>query len=264
MASPLACIGLAVDGDAGFQQLMKRVSPDISETVVGDVHVGHWQDDSGAALILGWRGTEIFDFIPTYTAGAGGYLVDCRPLNDRVAVAKVVDPDGGGQLTAMTFHAEQYRQLRALGQPFAGRARITALGVAVRAYPDEEAFAASPASQLDLPAGQEPPPGYLENGGIWPPRLGAESFISYGVFDDPAQAGPQARLSGIVLKAAPRICALTGQPFTVATVSTAGFAADVCLPAGEHPAPPAPGAVLSGTVSLTAAFTGPLPCGCPA
>jgi len=50
----------------------------------------------------------------------------------------------------------------------------------------------------------------------------------------------------------------------VATVSTAGFAADVCLPASEHPAPPAPGMVISGTVSLTAAFTGPLPCGCPA
>ena len=50
----------------------------------------------------------------------------------------------------------------------------------------------------------------------------------------------------------------------LATVRTAGFAVDMCLPASEHPAPPAPGAVLSGTVSLTAAFVDPLPCGCPA
>jgi hypothetical protein len=263
MASPLACIGLAVDSDAGFQQLMSRVSPDVYESVVDGVHVGHWQDDSGAALVLGWRGDEVFDFIPTYTAGAGGYLADCRPLNDRVAFAKVTD-SGGEQLTAMTFQAEQHRHLRALGQPFSGRARITALGVAVGVYPDAEAFTASPASQLDPPPGKVPPPGYLERGGLWPPLLGAESFISYGVFDDPARAGPQALLSGIVLKAAPRVCVLTGQPFTVATVHTAGFAADVCLAASEHPAPPAPGAVISGTVSLTAAFTDPLPCGCPA
>jgi hypothetical protein len=242
---------------------MSRVSSDVYESVVDGVHVGHWQDDSGAALVLGWRGSEIFDFIPTYTAGAGGLLAECRPLNDRVAFAKVVD-SGGEQLTAMTFQAEQHRHLRALGQPFSGRARITALGVAVQVYPDAEAFAASPASQLDPPPGQEPPPGYLESGGIWPPRLGAESFISYGVFDDPDRAGPQALLSGVVLKAAPRVCTLTGQPFTVATVRTAGFAADVCLLASEHPAPPAPGTIISGTVSLTAAFTDPLPCGCPA
>jgi hypothetical protein len=64
MASPLACIGLATDGDAGFRQLMSRIAPDVCESVVDGVHVGRWQDDSGAALVLGWRGGEITDFIP--------------------------------------------------------------------------------------------------------------------------------------------------------------------------------------------------------
>ena len=162
----------------------------------------------------------------------------------------------------MTFTAEQYRELRAHGAPVSGPARITALGVDVRIYPDADAFAASPGSQLGTSgdSGEDPPPHYREHGWTWPPRLGAESFISYGVFDPPDQARPHARLSGTVLRAGPRVCALTGQPFTVATVSTAGFAADVCLAASEHPDPPAPGSIISGTVSLCAAFVAPLPC----
>jgi hypothetical protein len=58
----------------------------------------------------------------------------------------VVDADGQ-QMTAMAFEAEQYRQLRALGKPVSGPARITALGVAVHIYPDADAFAASPGSR---------------------------------------------------------------------------------------------------------------------
>ncbi|MGH3176356.1 MAG: hypothetical protein ACRDPF_21150 [Streptosporangiaceae bacterium] len=262
MTSALACVGLAVSDETELQQLVTRAHRAAGQTGVFDgVHVGRWEDDSGAALVLGWRSGELLDFIPAYTAGSGGLLADCRLINDAVAVARVVDT-GGQQLTAMTFQAEQYRELRAHGEPVSGPARITALGTAVQVYPDAAAFAASPGSQLDLPAGQEPPPHYRERGWTWPPRLGAESFISYGVFGDPDRAGPRARLSGIVLTAAQRVCALTGQPFAVATVSTAGFAADVCLAASEHPGPPAPGSVISGTVSLSAAFVAPLPC-CP-
>jgi hypothetical protein len=87
----------------------------------------------------------------------------------------VVDADGR-QLTAMAFEAEQYRQIRALGHPVSGPARITALGVAVQVYPDADAFTASPGSQLDPaadPAG-EPPPHYREKGWTRPPRLAAE------------------------------------------------------------------------------------------
>ncbi len=89
------------------------------------------------------------------------------------------------------------------------------------------------------------PPHYRERGWSWPPRLAAESFISYGVFADPAQARPRARLSGTVLKAGHHVCALTGQPFTVAAVRTAGFEADLCLAGSEHPGLPAPGNIIS-------------------
>ena len=67
-----------------------------------------------------------------------------------------------------------------------------------------------------------------------------------------------ARLSGTVLKAGHHICALTGQPFTVAAVRTAGFEADLCLAGSEHPGLPAPGNIISGTVVLSAAIDAPI------
>ncbi len=222
------------------------------------VRVGRWQDDSGAALILGWRSGELLDFIPAYTATSGGLLSDCHLINESVAAAAVVDADGR-QLTAMAFEAGQYRQLRALGRRVSGPARITALGIDVQIHPDADAFAASRGSQLDPSAdpAREPPPHYREKGWTWPPRLAAESFISYGVFADPAQARPHGRLSGTVLQAGQHVCALTGQPFTVAAVRTAGFETDLCLAGSEHPGLPAPGNIISGTVVLTAAIDAP-------
>ena len=67
----------------------------IGETsVFGGVRVGRWQDDSGAALILGWQSGELLDFAPAYTAASCGLLAGCRLINESVAVAKVVDADG--------------------------------------------------------------------------------------------------------------------------------------------------------------------------
>jgi hypothetical protein len=259
VTSALACVGLTVSDETELGWLVTSTHRAVRETGVFDgVHVGRWQDDSGAALILGWRSGELLDFIPAYTAISGGLLSDCHLINESVASAAVVDA-GGHQLTAMTFEAEQYRQLRALGHPVSGPARITALGIDVQIHPDADAFAASPGSHLDPSADpqQEPPPHYREKGWTWPPRLAAESFISYGVFADPAQARPHARLSGTVLHAGRHICALTGQPFTVAAVRTTGFEADVCLAGSEHPALPAPGSIISGTVVLSAAIHAP-------
>jgi hypothetical protein len=260
VTSALACVGLAVSDETGLDWLVTRAHRAVREIgVFGGVHVGRWQDDSGATLVLGWRSGELLDFIPAYTASSGGLLSGCHLINDSVASAAVVDADGR-QLTAMAFEAEQYRQLHALGSPVSGPARITALGVAVQIHQDADAFAASPDSQVDPSAGpaEEPPPHYREKGWSWPPRLAAESFLSYGVFGDPAQARPRARLSGTVLTAAQHVCALTGQRFTVASVRTAGFTTDVCLPASEHPGAPAPGNVISGTVYLAAAIDAPL------
>lgn len=68
----------------------------------------------------------------------------------------------------------------------------------------------------------------------------------------PGAASANARLSGTVLKADRAVCTLTGQPFTIASVRTTGFEADLCLAYSEHPDLPAPGDIISGTVYLSA------------
>ena len=121
MTSALACVGLEVSDETGLDWLVTSAHRAVREIgVFNGVHVGRWQDGSGAALILGWRSGELLDFIPAYTAARGGLLSDCHLINESVAAAAVVDA-GGRQLTAMAFEAEQYRQLQALGDPV-GRA----------------------------------------------------------------------------------------------------------------------------------------------
>jgi hypothetical protein len=256
VSSALACIGLEVSDEAEFSWLLKSACTAIREIGTFDgVHVGRWQDDSGAALILGLHDGELVDFSITYNGASGGLFAGCRLLHESIVFAKVVDVDGR-QLTGMAFEADQYRHLLALGQQVSGPARITALGTDVTIYPDADAFAASPASQIhpSPEAAPEPPPHY---DGPWPPQLATESFISHGLFADIVQNRSRARLSGTVLDARHHVCVLTGQPFIVAAVRTAGFSADLCLAASEHPDMPVPGNIISGTVFLSAAIDAP-------
>ncbi len=67
---------------------------------------------------------------------------------------------------------------------------------------------------------------------------GRRIIFSYGAFGDPGQANAHVRLSGTVLEAKRGVCALTGQPFTVASVRTVGFETDLCLAGNEHPGVP--------------------------
>ena len=82
--------------------------------------------------------------------------------------------------------------------------------------------------------------------------MASESFISYGIFGDPGQSTAHARLSGLVLTASHCTCTLTWQGFSVATVRSAGFEADLCLSDAEHPVTPEPDNIVSGTVFLAA------------
>ncbi len=259
MASNLACLGLAVADTTELAHLISSAHRSAHEVGVFDgVQVERWQDGSGAVLILEWQSGEYLDLIPAYAATSGGLLADCHLINESVAAADVVDAEGE-QLTAMAFDAQQYRQLQTLGRPVSGPARITALGIAVQVHQDPDAFAASEDSLVDSsgdPAG-EPPKHFRERGWPWPPRLASESFVSYGLFAGPEQGEPRARMCGTVLKAERRVCALTGQPFTVASVRTVGFEADLCLAGSEHPSLPEPGNIISGTVYLTAALDAP-------
>ena len=193
------------------------------------------------------------DFATTYTGSSGGLLADCRLIYESVAFASVTDPDGQ-QLTTMAFEAEQYRQLLALGRRVSGPVRITALGIDVTIYPDPAAYTASPDSQFPGTAPERP----ADYTGPWPPRLAAESFFSHAALADSPEKQSRARLSGTVLSVTCHVCALTGQPFTVAAVRTTGFTADLCLAAGDHPEVPEPGNIISGTVVLSAAIDAPL------
>ena len=254
-SSTLACVGLEVTEPGELIRLLQDAGCTAQPAGTFDgVSVMRWQDPSGAALVIGGRDGRVEDLVATYASTAGGMLADCRLVSDCLASAAVVDNDGE-QLTAMTFEAEQYRQIKAIGQPVAGPARITALGVSVNVHADAAAYSASP----DSLAGPLADPGeYLRRGWGTPPRMAAESFISYGAFaqalGNSAPPTAQAWLSGTVLRASHRTCALTGQGFSVATVRTAGFAADVCLPDLDHLVPPEPGNIISGTVFLAAAF----------
>lgn len=249
MSSNLECLGLGVADQAAFVRL---VSGALSDAVLlgrsGDVDVVRWQDPSGARLVMGLRDGELLDLLPSFAGEPGALLSGVRMANDEVSTAAVLDDDGE-QATALALELEQRRFLAG---DVTGRAAVTALGVQVEVFADADAFGTSDASLLspDRDRDSEPPEQYRENGWPWPPRMAAESFISYGVFGEPADATAHARLAGVVLHASRRTTALTGQAFTVARVRTAGFESDVCLAADAHPQVPEPGAVVSGTVFL--------------
>jgi hypothetical protein len=263
VSSALACLGLAASDGDEFNVLLKHALTGTREIgTFGGVYVGRWQDDSGAILTLGLHDGQIEDFTFAYAGTSGALFVNCRPIYQSIAWAQVTD-EAGQQVTAIAFEAEQYRQLAAHRHWVSGLARITALGLDVAIYPDPEAFAASPASQVHLAAGiaSPPPPDW---DGPWPPRLAAESFTSYAGVADRPHLQSRAWLSCTVLDATRRVSELTGQAFTVAAVRTAGFEASLCLAVSDHPELPAPGSIISGTVVLSAAIDTPILNGEPA
>src|SRR6266498_1298689 len=99
-------------------------------------------------------------------------------------------------------------------------------------HADAAAFDSSVASLLSEPGEDpgEPPPHVVERGLRWPPRMAAESVISYDVFGAREQAQAYARLNASVLRAEQRTVAATGQRFSAARVRTVGFELDLCLP----------------------------------
>lgn len=162
MSANLACVGLAVADSRELRPLVDLVNATAQSIgTFNGVRVVRWQDPSGAALVIGWRAGEVADLLPTFAATAGGLVAGCcRLVNESVASVALVDADGE-QLTAMTFEAEQYRQIKALGQSIACPARITALGVSVQVHADADAFAASPDSLLNPPPTQRIKPRHL-------------------------------------------------------------------------------------------------------
>ena len=231
MATHLACIGLGTGGEQDFQRLVVQANKDAQQQeVVRGVRVRRWEDGSGAAVVLGWRAGQLISFMPALAATSQVRLANCHPVREPVTVADILDA-GGAPVNALAAELEQFRQLVAAGHPVDGMAKIAAFGLSVKLYDDEDAFRAAPKGPNDA---TEP-----------------AAFEPFGAFAEPARAQAHARLTGTVLKAERRFSWLTGHPFTVAITRTAGFDVDLCLSGDEHPTVPAPGAIVTGVVSLS-------------
>jgi hypothetical protein len=231
MATHLACIGLSTGGEQDFQRLVVQANKDAQQQeVIRGVRVRRWEDGSGAAVVLGWRAGQLISFMPALAATSQVRLANCHPVREPVTVADVLDA-GGAPVNALAAELEQFRQLVAAGRPVDGMAKIAAFGLSVKLYDDEDAFRAASKGPNDA---TEP-----------------ADFEPFGAFAEPAKAQAHARLTGTVLKAERRFSWLTGHPFTVAITRTAGFEVDLCLAGDEHPTVPAPGAIVTGVVSLS-------------
>jgi hypothetical protein len=178
-------------------------------------------------------------------------LSDLRVLNADVVAADVVDPEGE-QVTAMAFELEQRR---AFSGTWSGRAAIVAFAPDAEFFPTEEDFAASASSLLDPDADldEEAPPSVQDQGMPWPLRMASDSFISYALFADPADAEAIARVNGIVTSAELRTNDLTGDAFLACRISSLGSELDLVTvpPAGFLPRA---GSVVAATAFLVASI----------
>ena len=258
MASNLACVGLSVATETELNELVRAVRP----TAVGIGHVAgvevlRWEDPSGARLVLGLQDGQITSLLPSFAAEHTTRLARLRRANDSVAIAAVVD-ESGEQLTSLAFEPEQIGLLADDGVD-AALAAITFLGRRVTVHEDSDAFGRSADSLLDPNAdpSKPAPAHYVERGLKWPPRVGHESFISYGVFGEPAHAEAGARFAGVVIDAERRTVQQSGQTFIAATVQTIGIYASVCLSGTEFDAVPRPGQVLAGEVFVVGSVASP-------
>jgi hypothetical protein len=251
MASNLACVGLAAANEADLNALIRAVRPNaVGFGHVAGIELLRWEDPSGARLVLGLQDGRVISLLPSFAAGHETRLAGVRRANDEVAIAAVVDDDGE-QLTSLALELEQ---IRLLGDSSVDEAlaAITFLGRRVTVHEDSDAFARSAASLLDPNAGpNEPPPThYVEHGLKWPPRVGDESFFSFGVFGEPAHAEAGGRFAGRVIHAERRTVQQSGQTFIVATVRSVGIDASVCLSGTEFDTVPVPGQVIAGEVFI--------------
>lgn len=150
-----------------------------------------------------------------------------------MAVAAVVDEDGD-QTTSLAVEVEQ-RRLLPEDEPVEAVASTVALGCEVWVFANEVEYEQSDVSLLDPSTkGTEPPPHYVERGLKWPTRMAAESFFSFGVFAERADAEAYARMSGTVVAAERRRVQQTGQEVIVAQLRVIGMDITACLSAGDH------------------------------
>jgi hypothetical protein len=260
MTSNLGCVGLGVDDVAGLGDLLAELIPAGTASRQADGSALYiWRDDSGARLTITTdRAGAIDDVTPSYVGEPGAVLAGLTPLHDSIVAADVLLDD---EITTRLAC-----EVLAPGPvPESGPAVVTAFGLDVSLHPSESAFLASPASLLvgDAEDAEDTEPQGDEDtepqGDEEPLRMAAESFLAFGLFGDPAEAEPVARLNGTVLAVSSATVGATGQAFHAVRVRTVGMEVDVCLAATDHPIAPEPGAVVAGTVYLVADVERPPP-----
>lgn len=250
MSSTLACVGLAVAGPEGFEELLARALPHAVPVGEGPGYEYHrWTDESGARLTIRARDGDPDHAVPSFAGVPGVRLSGVAAVTGYLASADVLGSDGE-MSTRLLCELEQSPFLEI--DPISGDAAVTAFGVDVLVYVDEAAYDASDDSLLEPTKKGEPRPENLPEFMAWPLRKAAESFVSYGLFGEPSQAEPYAMLSGTVVSAATRTVSLTGQTFHVARTASVGMEVDVCLAAADHPVAPPVGGIVTGTVYLVA------------
>jgi hypothetical protein len=253
VASKLACVGLSVEDDDQFGRLLERVQADATTIGThGGVDVWRWEDPSGARLVIGVDGDgNVLDLVPSFAAPRAVRVVGLAPVNDAVSMADVID-DAGEMTTRLAVEIEERRLLTPpYEEPLA--ATLVALAVDASVFADAAAFAADDASLLTPTTAQEPRPANLPRDFPWPPRIGPESFISYGSFQG-TDAAAHAKIACTVVAAGRRTNQLTGQSFVVAWGASV-FELTVCLSA-DHEVP-RPGSVIAGTAYMVGSVAPP-------
>jgi hypothetical protein len=256
VASNLSCIGLGLSltDNADFNALISEVLP--KADLLGtsrSVHTLRWQDPSGARLILAVRGTRIVNFYPSFAGEPGIKLAHVQAVNDEVVVADVID-EAGDQTTSVAFELEQRRALRA-SDSWSGEASLVAFAPDAEFFTNVDDFDSSPRSLLNPDAdSEEPPTPFIRDRALsWPMRMGSESFMSYGVFGEPASAEAYGRVNAIVVAAETRRNLLTGQTFLACRARCLGFELDILTEPVAGPQP-TPGSIVAANVWLVASI----------
>jgi hypothetical protein len=252
MASNLACVGLAVANQGELAAVVRSVLPHaVAFGEVDGLRVVRWEDRSGARLVLGLAGGEVRDLLPSFAAPAEALLDNISLVSDDVATADVVD-ESGDQMTSLALELEERRLIRASPPLGTSRASVIALGVDVAVHRSAGEFEVSTRSLLDPDEDQTsaPPAEYRARGWRWPPRLAPESFLSDGIFGEPAEARATARLAGTVTRAEVLSNSETNQAFVAARLTTVGFTTTVCFPSAGDIECPQPGNIVEGSVFL--------------
>ena len=208
--------------------------------------IRRWQDASGARLTFAVRRRSVEDVVLSLDAEPGAILRDAKVV-DRFTVRSDLVDEVGEQVTALVAAFDVGPLIEG---SYSGPAAMIALGERVTIHADAESFHATPDSRFGDADGEGDH--VVAHRSPTVPGFAAESFLSYGVFASVFGNGPptpHAKLHGTVVAAVRRTNLTGGGSFVVARVRTAGFLADICLSAAEHPVP-AIGSIVGGDVYL--------------